>query len=60
MSTVFLVIYAYPIFDVIIYSLVLWLGTKVEDNVKALFSTIHFMLLGYGAGMILIVGYTEV
>lgn len=59
MSTIFLIIYAYPAFDLIIYSLVLWLGTKVEDNsIKSLFSVIHFMLLGYGAGMILIVGYT--
>lgn len=58
MSTIFLIIYAYPLFDLIFYSLVLFLGTKVEDDVKSLFSVIHFMLLGYGVGMILIVGYT--
>ena len=60
MSIIFLIIYAYPVIDLILYSLCLWLGTKVEDDVKALFSVIHYMLLGYGAGMILIVGYTEV
>jgi len=58
MSTIFLIIYAYPAFDLILYSLCLWLGTKVEDDVKGLFSVIHYMLIGYGAGMILIVGYT--
>jgi len=60
MSAIFLVIYAYPAIDLLIYSLVLLLGNKVEDSVKGLFSAIHFMLIGYGAGMILIVGYTEV
>lgn len=60
MSALFLIIYAYPAIDLLIYSVVLLLGNKVEDSVKSFFSVIHYMLLGYGAGMILIVGYTEV
>jgi hypothetical protein len=60
MSAVFLLIYLYPAFDLLLYSLTLYLGTKVENNVKGLLSVIHFFLLGYGVGTVLIVGYTEV
>ena len=57
---IFLAIYLYPLFDLSIYALTLGLGTKIEDNVKGFFSMIHFFMIGYGVGMILIVGYTEV
>lgn len=60
MSSVFLVIYGYPVVDLILYALTLYLGNKVEDYLKNFFATIHFLMIGYGVGMILIVGYTEV
>ena len=59
-SALFLVFYLYPLFDLLIYSLVLGLGSKIEDNVKGFFSAIHFLMVGYGAGLIMLVGYTEV
>lgn len=59
-TAVFLVIYIYPGFDLIIYSLCLGLGTKLEPSLKGGFSMIHFLMIGYGAGMVLNCGYTEV
>lgn len=60
MTAAFLVIYLYPLFDLAIYSLTLFLGTKVENHIKNFFSMIHFLLIGYGVGMVLNTGYTEV
>lgn len=57
---IFLIVYAYPLFDILFYALTLFLGTKVENSVKSFFAIIHFLMIGYGVGMILIVGYTEV
>lgn len=59
-SARFLVIYLYPLFDLLIYAITLFLGTKVEDNVKGFFSVIHYFLIGYGVGYVLLCGYTEV
>jgi hypothetical protein len=59
-SAVFLLIYGYPVIDALLYSLTLLLGNKMDIWIKEFFSTIHFLLLGYGVGMILLVGYTEV
>lgn len=59
-SAIFLIIYGYPAVDAILYSLTLFLGNKMDSWIKEFFSTIHFLLLGYGVGMILLVGYTEV
>lgn len=56
----FLVVYLYPFIDLIFYSLLLGLGTFVEDSVKNFLSVIQFLLLGYGVGITLLVGYTEV
>jgi hypothetical protein len=60
MSALFLIFYIYPAFDLLFYSLTLLLGTKIDQNLKGFFSQIHFFLIGYGAGMVLLVGYTEV
>lgn len=57
-SAIFLIIYSYPIIDLIFYSVYLAIGNKVDNWQKAFFSSIHYLLLGYGVGMILIVGYT--
>lgn len=57
-SAIFLIFYGYPIIDTIIYSLTLFLGCKTDDWVKGFFSTIQFLLIGYGVGMILLIGYT--
>ena len=59
-GAVFLIIYSYPAIDLLFYAGTLALGCKMDNWVKGFFSTIHFLLLGYGVGMILIVGYTEV
>ena len=59
-TQLFLIFYIYPAFDLLIYILVLLLGWKVEDGVKGFHSMIHFLMIGYGAGMIMLVGYTEV
>jgi hypothetical protein len=59
-SSCFLIIYSYPIIDLILYSATLALGCKMDDWLKGFFSSIHFYLLGYGVGMIMLVGYTEV
>lgn len=60
MTAAFLIIYLYPLFDLAFYSLTLFLGTKVEDHLKGFFSMIHFLMIGYGIGMVLNTGYTEV
>ena len=57
-TRLFLIFYLYPVFDLLLYALVLGLGSKVENGLKGVFSMIHFMMVGYGAGMILLVGYT--
>ncbi len=57
-GAIFLTIYSYPAIDLLFYAATLGLGTKMDNWVKGFFSTIHFLLLGYGVGMILIVGYT--
>jgi hypothetical protein len=59
-GAIFLIIYSYPAVDLLFYAATLGLGTQMDNWVKGFFSTIHFLLLGYGVGMILIVGYTEV
>lgn len=59
-GAVFLIIYSYPVFDLLFYAGTLALGCKIDDWIKGFFSSIHFLLLGYGVGMIMIVGYTEV
>jgi len=58
MTVLYMVFYIYPAFDLLLYSLTLFLGNKVEWQVKGLQSAIHYMLVGYGAGMVLLVGYT--
>ena len=59
-TQLFLIFYLYPAFDLLIFSLTLLLGNQVEDSVKGLFSMLHFLMAGYSAGMIMLVGYTEV
>lgn len=59
-GAVFLIIYGYPVFDLLFYAGTLALGCKIDNWLKGFFSTIHFLLWGYGIGMILLVGYTEV
>jgi len=58
MSAAFLLIYGYPAIDLLIYIVALFLGTVVSDSVKGLFSVIHYFMLGYGVGMVLMTGYT--
>jgi hypothetical protein len=59
-GAIFLIIYGYPVLDLLFYSATLALGCKVDHWMKGFFSSLHFLLLGYGVGMVLIVGYTEV
>jgi hypothetical protein len=57
-SSIFLIAYLYPFFDLGFYALLIFLGTFVQPNIKNFLGTIHFLILGYGVGMILIIGYT--
>ena len=59
-TVLFMIFYIYPAFDLLIFSITLLLGNKVEPNVKGFFSMLHFLMIGYAAGMIMLVGYTEV
>jgi len=59
-AALFLLFYGYPVIDLALYSLTLALGTLMDRWLKSFFSQIHFYILGYGVGMILLVGYTEV
>lgn len=59
-AAAFLIFYSYPIIDLAFYASTLALGHMMERWVKSFFSQIHFYILGYGVGMILLVGYTEV
>lgn len=59
-TAAFLIVYFYPAFDLIIYSLCLGLGTKIEPVLKKGFSMLQFMMIGYAVGSILNIGYTEV
>lgn len=60
MSAVFLVIYLYPLFDLLLYSISLFFGSYMYNDIKDFFGSLHYFMLGYGVGMILLVGYTEV
>lgn len=59
-ASLFLIFYGYPVIDLALYSITLALGSLMDRWVKNFFHQIHFYLLGYGVGMILLVGYTEV
>jgi len=59
-ASLYLLFYGYPIIDLALYSLTLILGSFVDRWIKSFFTQIHFYILGYGVGMILLVGYTEV
>lgn len=60
METAFMIIYLYPIIDLLIFVLTLKLGSGVKAPFKSFFAMLHYLLIGYGVGMILLVGYTEV
>lgn len=56
----FLTFYAYPFIDLIMYALILVMGSFVSRHVRTFFSQIHYLLIGYEVGFILLIGYTEV
>lgn len=57
-SYVFLIMYSYPAIDLLLYCLTLGVGSKMDDWVKGFFGSIHYLLLGYGVGMVMLAGYT--
>lgn len=57
-GAIFLIIYGYPVVDLMFYSAYLGLGCKVDGWLKDFYGSIHFLLLGYGVGMIMLAGYT--
>lgn len=59
-ASVFLIFYAYPFIDLIMYALILVMGNYVSHHVRTFYSQIHYLLIGYEVGFILLVGYTEV
>lgn len=56
----FLTFYAYPFIDLIMYALILLMGNYVSEHVRTFYSQIHYLLIGYEVGFILLIGYTEV
>ena len=58
--TVFLTFYAYPLIDLVMYALILFMGSLTSKEVRTFYSQIHNLLIGYEVGFILLVGYMEV
>lgn len=56
----FLTFYAYPFIDLLMYGILLGMGAKVTKNARTFYSQIHYLLIGYEVGFILLIGYTEV
>ena len=59
-GAIYLIFYGYPVIDLCFYAATLGLGSLISKWIKGLYSQIHYYILGYGVGMILLVGYTEV
>lgn len=59
-GAIFLIMYGYPVVDLLFYAGYLVIGTKVDTWLKDFYGSLHFLLLGYGVGMIMLAGYTEV
>lgn len=50
----------FPVFDLILYSIFLAMNYKIWNEAKPFVSYINFMMLGYFAGINMLVGITEV
>ncbi len=46
-AAVFLTFYAYPFIDLIMYALILFMGSYVSHHVRTFYSQIHYLLVGY-------------
>jgi hypothetical protein len=53
-----MIFYLFPIFDLLMYALLLYMGTKTSKYVKIFCQQLHFLTLGYAVGMIMLCGYT--
>lgn len=53
-------IYMFPIFDLILYSILLYGNSKIDEKAKLFTSVFHFLQLGYLVGTCLLVGIAEV
>jgi hypothetical protein len=56
----YLQIYLFPLFDLLFYAILLVGNNKIHQNGRIFASYLHFMQLGYFAGMTMLVGVTEV
>lgn len=59
-AAIFLTFYGYPFVDLIMYGIVLFMGSYTSREVRTFYSQIHYLLIGYEVGFILLIGYTEV
>ena len=56
----YLQIYLFPLFDLLLYSVLLGSHARLQEKAKSFSSMLHFLQLGYFVGMNLLVGVTEV
>jgi hypothetical protein len=56
----FLIIYLFPVIDLIMFGLLIFSGTFLSEEVRTFHSMLHFLLLGLEVGFTLLIGYTEV
>ena len=59
-DALFLWFYLYPLLDLALFSMLLGGNYFLPPEIKLFTEILHFQLVGYGVGMILLVGYTEV
>jgi hypothetical protein len=57
-SQLFLTFYSFPIIDLIMYALILFMGKYISNEVKTFYERIHYLLIGYEVGFIILIGYT--
>lgn len=57
-SSIFMMVYIFPLFDFIMYTYLLFTNKKVSSYVKVFTQQLHFLTLGYAVGYIMLIGYT--
>lgn len=57
-SSLFMIVYIFPFFDLLMFAYLLYTGTKLSKHVKIFHQQLHFLALGYAVGNIMLCGYT--
>lgn len=56
--SILLMIYLFPIVDLLMYCMFLTMGSYISREVKVFHQQVHFLMVGYATGYIMLIGYT--